>query len=222
MEYSFTKNRRVACPRSWDAADLLTNYKIHYATPEELVANGGVCCQCRAAITKRNANFLGGRVEKPVDITLASHHGTDIEHDHVGFTDGHEAVQTADFDFAGVSALLGEVERAPEDAREQAGEVLRRILIWCFSGPRVRLKTAAAKFAALVACVNPDILGAKMFKDIGRELRLTKGAISRHAVDFEKAFHFQASRCRSETARAAMAKAQIGHRATNVKGTTKK
>ena len=50
---SFTNGNKVACPASAEFLDPLSaGYKIHWATPAELLEHGGVCKSCADKFTK--------------------------------------------------------------------------------------------------------------------------------------------------------------------------
>ena len=58
-----TKGKKVACPRSLDNANLLTDFKLHFATPEEIAGPIVFLCTPLAGfITGEVFNVNGGAV----------------------------------------------------------------------------------------------------------------------------------------------------------------
>jgi hypothetical protein len=205
-----TKGKKVACPRSLDNANLLTDFKLHFATPEEIAANGGVCKKCRKEIQKHGKAILAGKIEKPGAMVPPPPQMPD---DHAAWQrvsgeNWAELTQTTDFDYDAVDEALRFVEAAPADARAQAGEVIRQVFAYCFG--RGNLTAAAAKFAVIGAGLRPDVLDDATQTDLANRLGLTKAALSKASVKFQSAFGVKFSRSRSLSARAKMRARRTG------------
>jgi len=205
-----TKGKKVACPRSLDNANLLTDFKLHFATPEEIAANGGVCKKCRKEIQKHGKAILAGKVETPGAMVPPP---AQMPDDHAAWqrVSGEnyaELTQTTDFDYDAVDEALRFVEAAPADARAQAGEVIRQVFAYCFG--RGNLTAAAAKFAVIGAGLRPDVLDDATQTDLANRLGLTKAALSKASVKFQDAFGVKFSRSRSADGRAKMSARRLG------------
>jgi hypothetical protein len=220
------KRGRVACPASFEHADLLTNYKLHFASPSQ-IAKYGVCRKCRARMKKHNAAILAGKVETPVDLN-ERHHEPDLEHDHAASVAPGEFVQTTDFPYDAIceterelDEALGLVAKATPDARREAADVLHQVFQWCFPrNGKTDLRTAAARLAVFVSGLNPRVLDGKTLEEMATELDRTKAALSKTNVHAERHFGIHFTRSRSDTSRAHMAAAQLGHKPTNTKKRT--
>jgi hypothetical protein len=130
--------------------------------------------------------------------------------DHVAFdTDAHGAIQTTEFDFDAVDEALGFVHQSPPEAREQAAELFRNLMAWCFADGRP-LRASMVRFTAICAGLRPDLLDNKTGHELALELNVTKQAMSRQAVRFEDAFGFKFARSRSKESRQRMAAARRG------------
>jgi hypothetical protein len=217
---TFTKGKKVTCPRSWANANLLTDFSVHYATPEEIQSNGGVCRKCRKQIQKRVKAILRGKKETPA--VFEHHRAPDAEQDHVAFDAPGHAETVEWFNHDDVDAALGLIDAAPADARQQAGEVLRQVFQFCFNSPRKKfgareLKTAAMRFALIASSLRPEVLNDATHGELARRIGRTKAAASKAIVNFEDKFNLQLARCRSQESRERMAAAAIGHAPTNTK-----
>jgi hypothetical protein len=199
----------IVCPRSLANADLLSEYKLHYATLNELKANGGICAKCAAKIRRVNAAMLAGR-----EIREDSHNGhypAPVPDFHAGWEDDdeHKLVPTIEFNFDDVDAALGIIHAAPRDARTQAAELFRQLLIWCFAGNPL-LRTALVKFTTIAAGLRPEILDDRTMTELAMEIGVTKQAMSKQATNFSDAFGIKFGRGRSKESRARMADARRG------------
>jgi hypothetical protein len=215
IQESETETGRVICPRSLHGLDdlpLAEGYKLHFVTPEELQANGGVCAQCRARIIKFN------RRDRVVKDDCPDHIGEHIEFDRPDFapdTDGgfspeDGAVPAVEFSFDEIDALLGTIHKTPRDARKQAAELFRQIMAWCFAG-NPPLQTALVKVVSVTAGLRPELLGDRTLEELAKKIGVTKQAMSKSMLTFGDEFNFHFTRGRSQKARENMAAAMTGN-----------
>jgi hypothetical protein len=197
------KKGRIACPRSWDNASLLTDFEIHFEDPDKLI--NGICRKCHAKLMKTHKGFLRGKIETPVDLN-EHRHEPDLQQDHAAFDAPGDLVGVVDFPFEEIDGVL---ESAPEDARQLAGEVIRQVFAYCFS-KKGSLTAAAAKFAVIGAGLRPDVLSDATQTDLAKRLGLTKAALSKASVRFQDTFGIKFSRSRNESARAKMRARRLG------------
>jgi len=202
---------RPACAHSLYNANLTTDYVLHFGTERELAANGGVCAACARTMRRAHGKALatGANSELPGRPTrrVASQ-----EEDHAGVDTDGAVIQTVDFDYDGVDAALGLVKAASLTAREEAGELVRELVSFCFAGKRGRtsLRTAAARLAVIAGGLRPDLLEDATQGELAAELGLTKAALSKMAVNFSDEYQVKFSRSRSAEARASMRAARLG------------
>jgi len=171
--------------------------KDHFATRAELDSHGGVCLACFDRIRRKHTAVQHGEPETPADMNAA-------------WCD-HESVQTEDFDFdllAVDQATRDIFADASRDSRHDAGTLLGIILAWCF-GRGLSMQKAFRKFVVMTAGLRPDLIGDKSLKEIGSELSITRACMSKHGVNFQRAFHLKFSRGRSEEARRNMSAARL-------------
>jgi len=219
---TLTKGKKVACPRSWDNAGLLTDFEVHYEHPDKLI--NGICRKCHAKLLKTHKGFLNGKIERPAEMTVHRHELMP-EADHVGSVAPGVVEPVTDFDFDTIceserdlDEALGLVVKATPDARREAADVLHRVFQWCYPrNGKTDLRTAAARLAALVSGISPDVLDGKTLGEMATELGRTKAALSKTNVHAERHFGIHFPRSRSDTSRARMAAAQLGHKPTNTK-----
>jgi hypothetical protein len=122
------------------------------------------------------------------------------EENHSAFVNGHSE-PFVDFDYEAIdrgNPITAELERNPDDIHGMS-EAFDKILFWCWSGnggKRRKSKASFARFVALTAAMRPDIFGNMSYKQIGKELRVTKAWMSRLALEFQDEFgvHFRRSR----------------------------
>lgn len=120
--------------------------------------------------------------------------------DEPAFVNGH-IEPSVDFDYEAVdrgNPLAAELERSAEEVRTLA-EAFDKILFWCWSGnngKRRSSRASYARFVAMTAAMRPDIFGDMSYKQIGKEIRVTKAWMSRLALEFQDLFgvHFRRSR----------------------------
>ena len=129
--------------------------------------------------------------------------------EHVAFDASHEVMQSVDFNFDGVDEALGFIHRSPPQAREQAAELFRELMTWCFSG-NMSLRSSLVKFTAIACGLRPDLLGNRSGRELATELGITKQGLSRQSVKFEDAWGIQFSRGRLKESRERMAAARRG------------
>ena len=196
---------RVACPASFEHANLLTDYKIHYASPSQ-IAKYGICRKCRARMKKSGKAILNGKTETPA---VFEHRHDLTPEDHAGSVAPGDVVQTVDFNFDDVDIALGLVEAATPDAKQEAAELFGRIMAWTFRPP-VNLRIATARWATICAGIRPDVLNDRTLAELGHEIGLTKQDMSKHGRSFQDVFGFKFSRSRSEQACAKMRARRLG------------
>ena len=210
MHATFTDSKnRVACPASLEHGDLINSGQVHYASRRQ-IEKYGLCRKCRKRMKKHGKAILNGKVEQPA--SMNEHHiHLDVEQDHAAFAATGEAVQVVDFDFDEVDRALGLVKETPPDAREQAGELIRQLMAYCFpAGRKLNLRTAAAKFAAIGAGLRPDALSNASQTALAENLGLTKAALSKASVKFQDAFKIKFARSRPLSSRAKMRARRLG------------
>lgn len=210
---TITKNNKVACPASAEFLDPLSaGYKIHWATPAELLEHGGVCKSCADKFTKAHAPVMSGRrVETPVDLNEHPME-SDFQQDHIAFDEAHRATGVVDFSFDEIDGVLA---TAPDDARQIAGELLRHVFQFCFGTNRkklskMQLTTAAMRLAVVVSGLRPDTLNNATHGQLARALKRTKAAASKANVSFQQQHGIKFARSRDDTARAKMRARRIG------------
>ena len=215
IQESETETGRVICPRSLQGLDdlpLAEGYKLHFVTPEELQANGGVCAQCRARIIKFN------RAARVVNDDCPDHigehldfHRRDVAPDTAcGFSHEDGAVPAVEFSFEEVDTLLGTIHETPPAARAQAAELFRQIMAWCFAG-NPPLRTALVKVVSVTAGLRPELLGDRTMQELATEIGVTKQAMSKSMLTFGDEFNFHFTRGRSPQAREKMSAAMMGN-----------
>jgi hypothetical protein len=204
----------IPCPSSWDRANLMTSYEVHYATPKELKQNGGVCRRCFLTFQSRNQTLDG--TEKPVEI-LSNDRPLDPVLDCIGFTAACQPEQVVPFDFGKIDEALGEVESTSEDTQAQAAALFSQIMSWVWAGPNVSLHHATVRFAVLTGGLRPELIANLSYREIGIRMGITKQAVTKVAKKFEDAFNFRFSRSRPESARVHMRESATGHPPTNTK-----
>lgn len=213
-EFQDTRGR-IACPYSLQVADLLSPYALHFVSQKELDANGGVCGSCAGKIKKRGLALMNGKKEKPA--TIKSHHYFSPQEDHCELVNGH-AEEIVDFNFDGIDETLGFIKNSPESVRNETGQLASKLFGWCFSSTgRNRLKTAALRFAAIVAGIRPDLLDNCSQGELAKQLGLTKAAFSKTSLKFQSQFDIKFHRSRSIAARSNMADARRGKSGNNCK-----
>jgi len=100
-------------------------------------------------------------------------------------------------------------------------ELVHQVFQWCFPrNGKTDLRTAAARLAVFVSGLNPRVLDGKTLEEMATELDRTKAALSKTNVHAERHFGIHFTRSRSDTSRAHMAAAQLGHKPTNTKKRT--
>jgi len=205
---TLTKGKKVACPRSLDNANLLTDFKLHFATRAELEKHGGVCAKCAEKFAKAHSAVVSGkRIEKPVDLN-ERHEQLDVEHDHAGFVAPGAVGQTVDFDFDEVDKDTTEFfANASQDVRRESAMALALILGWVWQSG---FESAQRKFAAMTAGLRPDLIDNASYEEIGRKLGCVKATIAKAARNFQKQFNLKFSRSRQDEARRHMADARRG------------
>lgn len=202
---------KVLCPRSTERANLLIeSNKLHYATVEELKANGGVCRDCRKHIEKHGKAILAGRAENPAAIT--PYHVINVADDHAAYVGG-EVEPIEDFDYDAVDKALGFVKEAEPDVQQKTGEVLRELMQFCYSGHKrpsaASLKTAALRLAIVCASVRPDLFENATQGQLAASLGRTKAAASKIAVLFRDKYKIKFARSRPDTGREHMRQARL-------------
>jgi hypothetical protein len=204
-----TDTSLVHCPNSFERGNLMTNFKIHYASPEELKKYAGVCRQCFEKFASRNRTLDGS--ETPAEF-LNHHPRPDSELDHLAFSKDGQIEQTTDFDFAAVEALDTDTKEffdsVDRDSLTLAGTALGMILRWVWSSG---FATAQRRFAVVSAGLRPELLNDQSWREIGKQLGCTRAALSKSAVLFQAVFQVQFSRSRSETARQRMSNSMLGN-----------
>jgi hypothetical protein len=187
----------VICPvssdREWAASE---RYERHYATPQELQENGGVCRRCREKFRKHNGGFISGRIETPAAMT---HHVAQSDGEHAGF----EALgpeQIIDFPFVALDGI-------EHDPIRTAADVFATVMTWVWGAGSIR--SAMTRLAALTAALRPDLLGNKSYQQIGAELGVSKQSVARFGVAFCDEFGIQCARGRLPEARNHMRTAQL-------------
>ena len=138
----------------------------------------------------------------------------------VAFSEDHHAlIGSEEFPWETVFSDLDEPLKAIREARplarQEAAELFRELMTWCFSGNR-SLRTALVKFVAIVSGIRPELLADRNGKSLSEELHVSKQALSHQAVAFENAWNVKFSRCRSKEAREHMRKARLGGRNHNL------
>jgi len=124
----------------------------------------------------------------------------------------HFPEPAADFDWR---ALDGEVLRTHGPRKPDLGlaaDGLTRMLQWCWPprrSVRVGLRVGFRRFVAVSMTLRPELLDNCTFAQVAREVGVTKAALSKHSVDFEREFGLQFRRGRSATARAHMRAARM-------------
>lgn len=199
---------KIICPRSIDKMDVLSDgYKLHYATPAELKANGGVCAACAKVIRKHNSPSPRRGESEP----QSSHeevHTTGERHYEGG--EDHGRIEVTQFDWQGVEELLGELEQATPTAREEAADLMSRIFTWIMA--RRSVKTPLVRMWAILAGIRPDLaFDGESYPQIARRLGITKAAFSKTMLLAQDHFRLKFARTRSAISRARMGAAQVGH-----------
>ena len=128
---------------------------------------------------------------------------------HVAFDENHDAIQVTPFPYEDIDEALGFIREAPPEAREQAAELLRQLLAWCFRR-NTSLRAAAVKLVCIASGLRPDTLGDRSMGEIAAEFGITKQAMSAQSRAFGDAFGIRFARGRSKEAREHMARARIG------------
>lgn len=200
----------VPCPNSLERMNFLSSFELHYATPAELEAHGGVCKKCFKRFQRGNSPVLHGELEKPVEIPPV-HRAPDVAMDHAAYDASSHLEQICDFDFGAVDEALAAITETPIDARQMAAEMFRRIAVWVWSGRNVSLQRATVRFAVITAGVMPDLIDDPTYSEIGKATGLTKAAVSKQALLFQDTFGIKFARSRSKEARENMAQSQMGH-----------
>jgi hypothetical protein len=133
-----------------------------------------------------------------------------FETSHVTFDETHhQFVGTENFDFDAVDEALGFIAEAPPSAREQAAELLRRLLTWCFNH-RGSLRSALIRFTAISAGLRPDLLENRSGRELASALGVTKQAFAHASLKFSDAFGIKFARSRSKEDREHMRAARLG------------
>jgi hypothetical protein len=196
------------CAHSLDHANLATSYHVHFASPEEIAANGGCCAACADKFRKNhhNAAAIAGEVELPV--AIADLPRLTITEDHAAVCVGG-VEQISDFNFEDIDIALGAIEDASPNVRADAAVLFATVLGWIWTPGSI--KTAMIKMSALTAGLNPDYLGNKSYEEIATELGATKQAISKAALSFSDKFGVRWFRSRGDEERENMRLSQLGH-----------
>jgi hypothetical protein len=199
-----TTTNLVPCPRSLSLWSPLSDYGLHHVAQEELDANGGVCSTCRQAIQKQNPHSK--EPEQPVPLDVPQREYQSGEPDHAAWSDGN-FTQTVDFNYSEVAELLGEVEALPEDAQVKAAAVLARIFAWVWSG-HGSLQSSIIRYSSLFAGIRPDLLN-RTYKELGKELGISRQAISKSALQCQDKIGIKFSRSRNPDQRRRMREARL-------------
>jgi hypothetical protein len=135
-----------------------------------------------------------------------------VSHAYVQEYSGRNLDEIIEFDFDGVSALLGEIESSPDDVKAQAAEMFSRIMVWIWTSVKGRqVHNALVRFTALTSGLRPDLVGNKSYEVLAKELGVKKQSMSATALRFSDIFKIKLARSRKEESRETMARAQRGH-----------
>jgi hypothetical protein len=131
------------------------------------------------------------------------------KHPSFGWSEDHECVGIENFDFDKVCQNLdGEEPPVPaDDRRRDAGEALHAILSWvCRPKP---LRSKLVRFIGMMAALRPDLLDDRSYLQIGRELHITKAAVCKMVMVFERETGFKSLRTRPAEGRANMRRSRL-------------
>lgn len=191
----------VECPASaehmWGAAE---KFVIHRVTKAELEATGGVCRACREKFRKRNLSAQNGKVEKPVE--FHHHRSLSVEEDGAGYGDDGEPVSIDAHELAEASNDL------PPDAVAIAAEFLSSFLVWAW-GKKRKPKAALTRLVVFTASVRPDLMDGKTFKELGKEIGLSRAALSKQSLELSDALAIKFTRSRDAKGRHNMKLARL-------------
>ena len=175
-----------------------------------LKLEAGVCPRCRAAFEKSHRVGVNGTAHRAL-VTLETPHFADAAHS--GFVAPGEPVPVVDFAWNEVESLAGEIRDTAPDAQAVAAELLARVFTYCFTKHKgngnelpVPLRTAALRFAVVVASLRPDLVG-RTLEGIADEVGMTKASASHAALMFADSWGMKLAPSRSATGRAHMARA---------------
>lgn len=213
-----TNGKLVLCPGSHEAFStvLLDQENLHRVPQSELDAHRGLCAKCFARIQKGHAHIRRGETEMPVDFESLKRQAHNPEVDHLGYDGPGMVVQVLDFDYQGVDELLGFLDSSSADARVEAAVVLSRISEWTWQH-RGNVRSALVRFSTLMCGLRPDLLNDMTLKELGLALGITKQGASKAMLHAAHEFGIRFARARQDSARENMRRAQLGHKATNVK-----
>jgi hypothetical protein len=111
---------------------------------------------------------------------------------------GNAAANSVDFDYSLVAHELGEPDDSPDEMSPEFPAQLGAVLEWIRAGNRA--KSIAIRVQVICYLITPK--GQKSEEAFAAELGVTKAAISKEAVEFQKKFGYKAPTMRSEQARA--------------------
>lgn len=169
----------------------------------------GVCAKCHRAFDRAHRTAVNGTRLNRMQFTTYSKAEAAAQHDWAW--DGeHEKISVEHHPHDPTRpAEVPETER--DAALHGMAEAMREVLVWIFRDSSDKLHkptTALARAATLAALLQPEILDSKSFQQIGAWAgNLTKACVSKHAVDFQRAFQVKFRRTRPESAHATFAEA---------------
>lgn len=187
--------------------------------PLELAENSGVCRFCRHSFSVTHKLWKDG---KAVPVRQAEiHEQTICDTSHlndIGVDAEGGNVLTTDFD-------LDAIEPPPLDLSAEEmhrlGEAFGAILTWILragNGANDKLAkpgTVLLKLVAVASSLNPALLDNRTFRELGAWAgNYTKAIVSRHSLDFARAFGVHWRRSRPDGARANFQAAAIRGHAT--------
>jgi len=180
-------------------------------TPARELANfSGVCQFCKRGFLVANHTWIEDPTKRD--------HGNDGGHSAVPFQDGLSG-GALDFDFAALDAAVSDFTTAPDEARAQAAELVSRILVFVWRAGTAQ--TALSNLCGFTLAVRPDLLGRDE-PQIGRELRISKQAVSKALQRAEEFFgvtlFHRRSRAGRENMRLAALRSHAARRALKTHG----
>jgi len=165
---------------------------------DELHVHKGVCRHCFASFktAHRGWNFGSHREQRAVEA-----HALPETADHCH----------ADFDWRELETALGEIEREPADAREQAAEALERIFSWAWQSGSPH--AALMKFTSFCSALKPGLVNRTQ-PELAAFLGVSKAVLSKHTRNAQAVFNVKFTTTRNNESCERMREAQLKIRAS--------
>lgn len=172
--------------------------------PKEIREFHGTCQYCRRSMLTAHLNGKLGtnnpehEGEKPTPFArITEDHYTGCALDEEG-----QRENFTEFDYAAIDRDLGLVKEVGDDARAQAAEVVRRLMVYCWRPP-LSIRQSFARFAIVSAGLFPDV-ATLSFRQIAHALNCSKQNVSKAAIQAQQLWGLKFHHTRSDESRQRM------------------